>query len=76
VDPTLIALLALLASAIQVGILRAIDYYFPRGHTRSGDQIAETKAQRRERHDHDAKVQREIVAKQDDDYEIADDSET
>lgn len=42
-DPSLIAVLALLASAVQVGILRIIDYYFPRGHTNVGDRIAELK---------------------------------
>lgn len=43
-DPALIAVLALLASAAQVAILRIIDYYYPRGHTAVGDRIAEKKA--------------------------------
>lgn len=75
-DPALIAILALLASAVQVGILRIIDYYYPRGHTALGDKIAETKAERKARHDHDAKVQQKVVDEQDDDFEIDDDSET
>lgn len=48
-DPSLIAILALIASAIQVGLLRAIDYYFPRGHTHVGDHMLEEKAARNKR---------------------------
>jgi len=44
VDPSLIAVLALVASALQVALIRVIDYYYPRGHTRVDDKIAEEKA--------------------------------
>jgi hypothetical protein len=74
-DPALIAILALIASAIQVGILRAIDYYFPRGHTHTGDQIAETRAEREERHKKLFEERRKTIEHEDDDYEI-DDSES
>jgi hypothetical protein len=43
-EPSLIAVIAILASAAQVAILRIIDYYFPRGSTRIGDRIAENRA--------------------------------
>lgn len=70
-DPGLIAILALLASALQVAILRIIDYYFPRGHTHHGDNMLETKTERKERHKalHD-KVTENI----DDDYDLIEDS--
>lgn len=48
-DPSLIAIIAVGASALQVIALRIIDYYFPRGSTRIGDKIAE----RRAMHDYD-----------------------
>lgn len=64
-DPSLIAILALIASALQVVLLRAADYFFPRGHTRSDDKIAETKAGR--------KVQRKVVGEQGDDFTLTDD---
>lgn len=67
-DPALIAILALLASALQVALLRVIDYYFPRGHNASDDKIAETQAERHTRH----KKQPDT---QDEDYELTDEDD-
>ncbi len=75
-DPTVIAALAVLLSAVQVALLRVIDYYFPKGHTRSGDHIAETKAEREERHRQLYRDRKKTIAHEDDGYEIIDDSET
>jgi hypothetical protein len=75
-DPALIALLALLASALQVAILRIIDYYYPRGHTHSGDRIAETKAERDVRHQALADDREKTIAHEDDDFDVIDDSDT
>jgi SAM-dependent MidA family methyltransferase len=72
VDPALIAILALIASAIQVGILRMIDYYFPRGHTHMGDHILETKAERKERH---KKLHDDVTENIDEDYDLTDPDE-
>lgn len=69
-DPALIALLALIASALQIAILRAIDYYFPRGHTRVDDLIAETKSQRAKRHDLIDKHQQKELETRDDNFEV------
>ena len=75
-DPTVIAALAVLLSAVQVALLRVIDYYFPKGHTRSGDHIAETKAEREERHRQLDRDRKKTIAHEDDGYEITDYSET
>ncbi len=75
-DPTVIAALAVLLSAVQVALLRVIDYYFPKGHTRTGDHIAETKAEREERHLQLDRDRKKTIAHEDDEYEIKDDSET
>ena len=45
-DSNTIALLAVVLSLVQVAVLRIIDYYYPRGHTRIGDKIEETRSQR------------------------------
>jgi hypothetical protein len=67
-DPALIALLALLASALQVAILRAIDYYFPRGHTAVDDRIAESEADRKDRrHREDKRRKDEMQDREDED---------
>jgi exonuclease III len=44
-EPSVVAILAVLASLAQVAILRVIDYYFPKGHTAVGDRIAAHRAQ-------------------------------
>lgn len=71
-DPAVIALLAVVASALQVALLRVIDYYYPRGHTKVGDHIAETKAERITRHEKNDKARRKEKDVQDDDYEVVD----
>jgi len=76
VDPAVIAALAVLLSALQVALLRVIDYYFPKGHTRTGDHIAETRAEREERHRQLYLDRKKTVEHEDDDYDIVDDSET
>jgi SAM-dependent MidA family methyltransferase len=72
VDPALIAVLALIASALQVGLLRVIDYYFPRGHTRIGDHLLETKTERKERH---KKLHDDISENIDENYDLVDPDE-
>lgn len=72
-EPGLIAVLALLASVVQVAILRIIDYYFPRGRTAHEDRIEETRAQREERHLKTREDQRKFNKDQDDDYIIRED---
>lgn len=52
-EPSLIAIIALLASAAQVALLRIIDYYFPRGSTRIGDKIAEERARKDKNYEYD-----------------------
>lgn len=52
-EPSLIAIIAVLASALQVALLRIIDYYFPRGSTRIGDKIAELRALEDEDYEYD-----------------------
>lgn len=52
-DPSLIAVLAVLASLAQVALLRIIDYYFPRGATRIGDRIAQQRAEKDPSYDYD-----------------------
>lgn len=71
-SPETVAILAVLASALQVALLRVIDYYFPRGHTKVGDHIAETKAERITRHEQNDKARRKEKDVQDDDYEVTD----
>ena len=52
-DPGLVAIIALIASALQVAILRAIDYYWPRGHTAIGDREARRKKDREKGGEHE-----------------------
>jgi hypothetical protein len=52
-EPSLIAVIAVLASAAQVALLRIIDYYFPRGSTRIGDRIAERRAMEDDDYEYD-----------------------
>ena len=52
-EPSLIAVLAVLASITQVAVLRIIDYYFPRGSTRIGDRIAERRAMEDDDYEYD-----------------------
>lgn len=52
-EPSLIAVLAVLASIAQVAVLRIIDYYFPRGSTRIGDRIAERRARENDDYEYD-----------------------
>jgi hypothetical protein len=52
-DPSLIAIIAVGARALQVIALRIIDYYFPRGSTRIGDRIAERRAMHDDNYEYD-----------------------